>query len=360
MPGTIVNHPTTAGLVRHPSTLDINHPASSGATNHPASFNGNFAQFWAAQVGSANVLQVFQSDLGLTYGATPLAAGTTPPVGTLTGTIAGSFVPLLFTCTNAAAIGSGALFSLSVDGGGSTIMTGINPAVGVPVALTGAASGLSMAWAAGTAALDNTWKGTSAGLADQQTGNTIHNYTQATSAQQPIVTVGLNGHCGVATDGVDDSLVSTLDLPAPGTSAWFFAGVYRVLSIPGATAYLFTDAAGMGGLFVGAATKNTAQFNGSTANTNAGSNGGAWGRLEAAFGNTVADYTRFGATTVTGTSAGNNDPAASQRIGGRGGASNPVNAEFLTGAYLLGLPSAASLAAFSAAVTQYYGATVVV
>lgn len=322
-------------------------------------FNGNFASFWGAQVGAANVLQVFQSDLGLTYGGTPLAAGTAPVVVTQTGTITGKYVPVLAKVNTAGVIGAGATFDIYYDGGTTPTMVGIAPAAGTPFPLTGAAAGLSWAWAAGSSLADNTWTATNAGLADQQTGNTIHNYTQATAAQQPIITVGLNGRCGFATDGVDDLLLSTLDLPAPGTTPWSFFGVYRILVAPGANGYIITDLGGGGAIFVSAGTRDSKQYNGAAFNVSNGSAAGAWGRVELSFTNSTSDYIKFGATPATGTFTGNADPGATRRIGGQGGAAL-VSCEFLNGAYLLGLPSSGALAAFSAAVTQYYGASVVV
>lgn len=145
--------------------------------------------------------QVLQTDRGLTMGTTPYKTGTTPPIGTLGGTLTRDGAkPLWFKCTTAGTIGGGALFSAYADGAGVVpFATGISPAGGgSPVALGGSFTGTNMAWAAGTAALDNVWKGTCSALADQSGGG--FHVTQPQAANQPIIIAGPNGKCGLRFD----------------------------------------------------------------------------------------------------------------------------------------------------------------
>ncbi len=152
--------------------------------------------------------QVVQTDLGLTYGGTTKASNGAGPIGTLSGTLTTVPVPILFKCTTGGVIGSGAVFSAYYDGGTVAVMTGITPNVDVPIALTGAGTGLSHSWGAGTAVLNDTWTATCSALADQS-GNGKHN-SQAATGKQPILTLGLNNKPGLQFDGVDDYLQNSV------------------------------------------------------------------------------------------------------------------------------------------------------
>lgn len=167
-------------------------------------FDGNIAAKFTSPY------QVMQADRGLTYGGTTLATGTTPPVGSLTGSTPFVPVPVWFRCTTAGVVGAGAVFAAYYDGAGVTpAMTGIAPSIGTPVALTGAGSGLSHAWAAGTAALDNIWKATASGNVDQS-GSGFH-CTQALASAQPIVAYGPDGKLELLYDGVNDFYQSSFN-----------------------------------------------------------------------------------------------------------------------------------------------------
>jgi hypothetical protein len=270
--------------------------------------------------------QVVQTDKGLTYGGTTLATGTTPPVGTLAGTITGAGVPIWFKCTTGGAIGSGAVFSAYADGAGTTpFMTGIAPSAGTPVALTGVGAGLTHAWAAGTAATDNVWKATCSALADQS-GNGYH-FTQAAPGRQPIISIGLNGKVSLLFDGVDDVFTSTCSLPAPGTTPLYGLAVYRV-PVWGANHQLLTSTAGGGpgiympptaspamqpycGAFTGPATA-TLPIN-------------TWGVVEVYMSNSSADSIRAGTgSDVTGVGTSGNAASGSTQI-----AENGTGLEFL-------------------------------
>ena len=189
-------------------------------------FNGNFASLFTP----GTVLQSVQTDLGLTYGGTPLATAgnTSTTVLTLSGTLATVPVPIWAKSTNSASIGAGATFNIYYDGLGVTpAMTGVAPTAGVGVALTGAGAGLTLTWAAGTSVNNDSWKATCSAWADQSS-NLFH-YTQAGVTAQPLVGLGLNGFPALLFDGVNDSLNNNaFTLPTPGTTPTSVLLVARV------------------------------------------------------------------------------------------------------------------------------------
>lgn len=156
----------------------------------------NFASLFASPY------QSVQTDLGLTYGSILLATGTTPPVITLSGSLITVPVPITVNCTLLGARGTWT-GTYSFDGGLTT--TPFTSSATIP--LTGAGSGLTLNIATGTAAVDNVWRATCSGLADQTTNG--FNYSQAAASLQPIITVGLNGRPGLLFDGVDDFFQSS-------------------------------------------------------------------------------------------------------------------------------------------------------
>lgn len=201
-----------------------------GAASGPG-FNGQFAALFPG------AYQVVQTDLGLTYGGTMLAAGTAPPVITLTGSLAGVPVPILVSETLAGILGTWQ-GSVSYNNGADVAQT-FTSATTVP--LNGKGTGLTLNIAAGASATGNTWTATCAGLADQS-GNLKH-YSQATASKQPVITVGLNGKAGILGDGVDDTLVSLLNMPAPATTPWSLLIVAKN-AISGVNARCFSPSSG--------------------------------------------------------------------------------------------------------------------
>ena len=322
-----------------------------------AGFNGNFATLFTP----GTVLQSVQTDLGLTYGGTPLATAgnTSTTVLTLSGTLTTVPVPIWAKATNTLAIGAGATFSVYYDGLGVTpAMTGVTPTAGVGVALTGAGTGLTLTWAAGTSVNNDSWKATCSALADQS-GNVV-NATQGVASAQPLVATGLNGVASLLFDGANQFLAYTLALPAPGTTPTFFWAVWRYMSVQAATRCFNGDTLGSGLLtYLPISASSPQQFNGSVANATAGPAAGNRGRAESYFSNSVGDYLKWGATKTTGANAGNTAPGANRRIADANGA-NRLDMDLLVFVTTNSLPSAAQLAALSAAVTAKYGATVTV
>lgn len=296
-----------------------------------APFNGNFATLFPG------AFQVVQTDLGLTYSGTPLATATNTSTTALalTGTLATVPVPIWAVATNTLAIGAGAQFNIYYDGLGVTpAMVGVTPAVATPVALTGAATGLFLAWSAGASVSADSWKATCAGLADQS-GNT-KDYSQASSAKQPIITIGLNGKVGLLGDGVDDVLSSTLTLVAPGTTPYTVFLVGRVITWTSGKRIIGSTAApnGTGSIDMVTATPQLNQTGGAGfGNASNGMVVGSFAALTSYFSGTIADFLRCGSlASVTGTTAGS-AASAGRDIYSAGGA-NFSNFELLMLAYI--------------------------
>lgn len=315
-------------------------------------FNGNFSTIFTG------ALQIVQSDLGLTYGGIPVATAgnTSTTVLTQTGTIAGVYVPILVKATNTLAIGSGAQFSISYDGGSTFAMTGVTPTAGLPVALTGAGAGLSISWTAGTSVINDAWRATCAGLADQS-GN-VKDYSQALAAKQPVLGVGINGRCSVDWDGVDDVLASTLATPVPGVTPYFFYGVWRAAA-KGSAMQMLGDTGGISHVIDSnlGTLADVRQFNGGSANSQAMA-ANTWLRVHARFGNSIADFLKIGsAVAITGQNAGNNAGS-----GALLGAATAAGAQSSPLKLVLAVftPVATQFAAADAAVTQYYNGLVTV
>lgn len=186
--------------------------------------------------------QVFQSDIGLLYGSTPRAnAGNTSTavIGLAGLPASGVLVPLWIKAANTANVGSGAAFNVYYDDAGVTpAMSGVVPSVGVPVALTGAGTGMFLNFLAGTSVTGNTWKATAATGTDISTNG--FDYNAPTLAKQPLVTAGLNGCPGLLTSYLD-AMTSSCSLPAPGTTPWVGAHVWRRPNAVSSAAQLVGD-----------------------------------------------------------------------------------------------------------------------
>lgn len=314
----------------------------------PQIFTINFASYFTG------VLQSVQTDLGLTYGTTMLAAGTTPPVITLSGTLAAAYVPILIQCTLSGALGTWQ-GRVSYDGGSTFPQTFTSAST---VALTGAGAGLTINIAAGAAVstgTQDTWTATCAGLNDQS-GSGV-NYSQATAIYQPILTVGLSGFPGIAFDGSNDVMVSSLSLPAPGTTPTWIGMVFRQITWI-SNGCIISDPSGNSCLiYNNPATLYSRAFN--------GAQGGAvsqtintWECTEAGFTYSASDYLRRGSSASSvGTIFGNN-ASTSRNFGAQVAGGNPTNIEFLHLIYLNNIPTAPQIAAWRSAVTAKYGGSV--
>lgn len=268
-----------------------------GGGNWPAgaaAFNGSWASLFPG------AYQVVQADLGLTYGATPFATAgnTSTTVLTLSGALATTPVPILFKATNTLAIGAGATFNVYYDGLGVTpAMTAVTPSIGVPVALTGAATGLSSTWAAGASVTNDTWSATCAALADQTANG--NNYSQATASKQSIIGLDASGNLELVFARTRScSFTSALAIAAPGTAKFSVWSVWRqdtwnTNDVP------FAFSAGSGVTQQGV-TPQIGVFNGAASPSNGGAVLGSWIETEIEMQNTAADSVKLGLTTVTG------------------------------------------------------------
>jgi len=316
-------------------------PGEAFAVAAGSAFSGNFATLFPG------AYQVVQTDLGLTYGGTMLASalntGTT--VVTLTGTLSGSPVPIWVGGNNNAAVGSGANFSVFYDGAGVTEAQNITPpSAGTPVALTGAGTGLFASWSAGNGAAGDVYKATCAALADQS-GAAKH-YSQATASKQPVFGIGLNGKVSLIHSG--SSLVSLLNLPAPATTAYYTAAVFRQLSW-GANLTMWGRTSGLGEtVFQTTSTPTLSSYSG-TAVANGGAAIGTWVDAELKRSNNAADTHKFGTTTATASSG--NNATTGMEIGSATG-TNFGNIELLL---LVHTPNLPDWVAFRAAVNSAAG-----
>jgi hypothetical protein len=316
-------------------------------TRTGAPFNGNFATLFPA------AFQVFQSDRGLTYGATPLATAgnTSTTVLTLSGAITGPYVPVLVKATNSATIPA-ATFSISFDNGSTFSMTGVTPTAGVGIPLTGAGAGLTLTWAAGTGVTNDTWNATSSAAADQTANG--NNYSQATAAKQPTLGALLNGKPGLQFLQARATFMSSaLNLAAPATTNVSLYTVFTASPFAGQQIFMGSNNAitllsGTGAL------NNLIQFCSSSGPTSTALTGVPT-RVRATFTGSVNDLLKVGpAADITGANSGNTVSTGFALAAGSNGGVFPGNVTI----YLMVLcptMSAAQLAMVDAAINSAAG-----
>lgn len=192
-----------------------------------------------------------------------------------------------------------------------------------------------------------------------QSGNDNH-FSQGTAAAQPTyAATALNGKPTITFDGSNDEMSSAgPNLPAPGTTPTFLWGVFRQVSWTLNEIILAANSASSTLIFQSTATPQVAMSNGLNVNANSGAAVGSWVRFEALFTASTSDYLKLGGTTVTGASAGNNDPAAGFHLGRNFPGTLWSNVAFAAFMICGGNPSAAEKATLSGAVTAKYGASV--
>ncbi len=172
------------------------------------------------------------------------------------------------------------------------------------------------------------------------------------------VGTGLNGKASIIANGTDQWGTYTLALPASATAPTFFWVVWRLLGASNTPSRLFSDQNAWMGAFVNNGTTDLyghdpGAFGPVTAPTN------TWGRSEIAV--SPASYIKFGsASPVTGGSPSGTAPNSLRGIFATNLGSGKINAEMLCFITLDNIPSAPTLATASAAVTSFYGGTVLV
>jgi hypothetical protein len=186
-------------------------------------------------------------------------------------------------------------------------------------------------------------------------------FTQATAGKQPTLTAGLNGFAAILLDGIDDTLDNnTVNLPAPLTTPTWHGFVLRQISYNAVQGQVFGDLSGANQVFYQGSVSGQAQlFNGSAGPAQlAGMSNGQWVCGEYYFSNSAADYMRLGSSISTGSSAGNGSTTGLQIGNCASSANRFANIEMLASIRVAGLPSAGQIAAWRAAVTAKYGASV--
>lgn len=274
--------------------------------------------------------QVVQTDVGLTYGLVlqPAAGNTSTATIALGGFPVGGVAISIWV-----EIMRAGRANIYYDGVGLTPEMLDVPIVALtPIALTGAGEGVTLTPSSGTLVVGNLWRASCAGLADQS-GNGL-DYAQLFTAQQPIITPGLNGKPGLLFDGIDDFLASGLALPFP-YAAWVVFRIKQPLS--GARTFFGPDA-GVGGSIrhpAGTAAEIT-QYSGGNEQSGGQLSIGAMTRVHAAFFGEDTDALRVGAAApVTGLFTGYETRGGANIAAAAGGAS-PAPIEFLAGAWLRG------------------------
>lgn len=171
-------------------------------------------------------------------------------------------------------------------------------------------------------------------------------YTQATSTKRPAFgTITVNGFPALSFDGVDDELLASLTLPAPGTTPTYLRILLRQIAW-GTPLGIVGQASGTSAhtLYQFTTSPELASFNAANGCISTHAAIGSWYRIEVYWSNSnnvsTGDFLKVGsAAAVTGTNAGNNSSTASRVIGRFGTTGNFSNFATLGIIYTAGLPS---------------------
>jgi hypothetical protein len=318
-------------------------------TARPAQFDGRLSSLFGA-----STLQACQGNLGIVEGSTLKHTAGSGPILGLTGTRT-SATPTSISITTTGSGALGVWTGLATYRDSST--QPFTSASTVP--LTGLAAGLTLTIGAGTAvAATDTWSATAASWQDQTTA--VKHYTQVAAAQQPIITPGYGGWCGLLFDSVDDWMACAVlaGITTPSVSPLYAWLIYRVITWTGGLV-VYGDASAFNTAYIlmSSASPNVQASNDGT--NFAASNAlpvGTFGVVEAYFSNTTADFLQAGSgAAVTGTALGNTN------INGRALAAVAniafANVEYLGVVHTLGLPSAAARAAARANIKALLGSS---
>jgi hypothetical protein len=148
-------------------------------------------------------------DLGMTLGGTLLAAGTSPPVVTITGTLA-QLIGLRVEIQTTGARGV-ATFRWSADNGTTWSESSVTTAATYLMPGTG----ITLNFPTGTYTNNNVYEGTVTSFAD--TSGASNSLTQATATKQPTCSVSDSGHPGLKFDGSNDFLAGGTAYAQPMT-----------------------------------------------------------------------------------------------------------------------------------------------
>lgn len=197
-----------------------------------------------------------------------------------------------------------------------------------------------------------------------QSGNGV-NPSQGTGAAQPSLIAGaINGQPAVRGDGVDDLLSAAWARVAPGTQPFYIWLVFKQIAWTVNKAVLTDFNAGATVGFAlrlrTASPELRMQNTASLVNPNTGAAVGSYVRGEMQFTNSVADYLKLGATSVTGGNAANMAGGGSIDLFGSSVVAAVFgNAEVAEAFAYLGTPTAPQRTALDNYCTGRYGAGLV-
>jgi len=315
-----------------------------GGGGGPPPFDGNFAPLFPA------ALVVVQSDRGLSYGATllPNAGNTSTASMALAGPTPAVPTPIWLRGL------AGSVADIYYDGLGVTVgMAGVPWTNGVPIALTGAAAGMTITPSAGTLVAGETWKATCAQLADQ-TANGKH-YVAGAPAEQFLVGSFAGGLC-LDSDAIDDHMVSTVALPPAG---FFYYSIFQALARGAGFGAYFGSGPRTGELQTSTgAAASLFMFSGSAVLGSNVAMPASFCRVYCAYTGTAADQLKCGSNApLTGTNTGSGF-SSDASIGAFPVGANAAKMRLVLHVISTGALSPAQIAAIDAAVTTKYGASV--
>lgn len=317
-----------------------------------SAFSGDFSSL----TGTTGLLAYTQPDKNsgvVEHGTLANTAGS-GPVLTLTGTRTSPHAtPIWVVCdTTGGALGVWQYkIYYNETGTGTPDMSGVSAAT---VALTGAAAGLTLNIAAGTANTSFVSRACAQTCVEYVAGGSS-NYVQSTAASAPII-AKIGGRIGLLTTG-GRYMASSLDLPAP--TVWL-AAVFRLNATPGSNGVIY---GGDTGYFMSVRSLSTGgidQFNGTVANPIAAPTVGVVSRLEAKWSNSTADYLKCGSTisTLPGTNAGATNPTAGRSFGAILSGASPTDMVHLLDMYFSAEQSSGWKADFATKAASWFGAAV--
>jgi hypothetical protein len=187
--------------------------------------------------------------------------------------------------------------------------------------------------------------------------------TQGTGANQPTYTAGaLNGKAVAAADGSNDCMVFAggLDIPDPDLVATWFLFVWTADSWTISDSLFAANGTTALRLRQDPTTPNMNMNNAVTGPNNSGAVLTTWVRGEALFNNAITDYLKLGATSVTGTATGGNNPAVNvfTLFAHTTAAAGAINGKLACIGAWNGDPTPGEKALVNAWVTGYYGGSV--
>ena len=198
--------------------------------------------------------------------------------------------------------------------------------------------------------------GTAASWTDQVGGA---HFVQGTGANQPTInaTGGPNGTPSFLFDGVDNYMVSPINLPAPGTTPTYLWLIFRQVTWTSGRRLLNSGTANRMHFLQTGATPQINSGNGvNYSNTNATVN--TYRRAEVLWNNAASDYFKIGSVETTGAGMGNTDPAANLTLGADNAAANFGNLEICEILIANAAPSAGQRTQLDTYASARYGAGV--